>query len=163
MPGRDNFGICRPKLKAVTPAGNRATGPSRATLRGGRWPVQRFAPKNARQHPRGAETRPGFPRAGLKIVSPRSWRAELRGTIFDTIWASGDSARKCIIRRLFAGPAALGDQTLGVVRILDVLVTTIAARVTGDELVVEVDADPVGIGFDRQSTVSVCGRDRILR
>ena len=36
--------------------------------------------------------------------------------------------------------------------ILDVLVTTIAARATGDELVVEVDADPVGIGFDRQST-----------
>jgi hypothetical protein len=36
---------------------------------------------------------------------------------------------------LFAGTAALGDQTLGVVRILDVLVTTIAARVTGDELV----------------------------
>jgi hypothetical protein len=43
---------------------------------------------------------------------------------------------------LFPGTAALGDQTLGVVRILDVLVTTIAARVTGDELVVEVDADP---------------------
>ena len=48
------------------------------------------------------------------------------------------------------------------VRILDVLVTTIAARVTGDELVVEVDADPVGIGFDRQSAVSVCGGDGIL-
>src|SRR5262249_17391427 len=43
---------------------------------------------------------------------------------------------------LFAGSAALGDQTLGVVWILDVLVTTIAALVTGDELVVEVDADP---------------------
>lgn len=55
---------------------------------------------------------------------------------------------------LFAGTAALGDQTLGVIGILDVLVTTIAARVTGDELVVEVDADPVGIGFDRQSAVS---------
>src|SRR5580704_783152 len=63
---------------------------------------------------------------------------------------------------LFAGPAALGDQTLGVVRLLDVLVPTIAARVTGDELVVEVDADPVGIGFDRQSAVSECGGDGIL-
>ena len=63
---------------------------------------------------------------------------------------------------LFPGPAALGDQTLGVIRILDVLVPTIAARVTGDELVVEVDADPVGIGFDRQSAVSVCGGDGIL-
>jgi hypothetical protein len=28
------------------------------------------------------------------------------------------------------------------IRVLDVLMTTIAARVTGDELVVEVDADP---------------------
>ena len=63
---------------------------------------------------------------------------------------------------LFAGPAALGDQTLGVVRILDVLVPTIATRVTGDELIVEVDADPVGIGFDRQSAVSVWGGDGIL-
>src|SRR5271169_295401 len=42
------------------------------------------------------------------------------------------------------------------------LITTIAARVTGDELVVEVDADPVRIGFDRQSAVSVCGGDGIL-
>src|SRR5271166_3536737 len=48
---------------------------------------------------------------------------------------------------LLPGTAALGDQTLGVIRILDVLVTTIAARVTGDQLVVEVEADPVGIGF----------------
>jgi len=48
---------------------------------------------------------------------------------------------------LFAGTAALGDQTLGVVRLLDVLVTTVAARVTGDELVVEVDADPVRIAL----------------
>jgi hypothetical protein len=63
---------------------------------------------------------------------------------------------------LFPGTAALADQTLGVIRILDVLVTTIAARVTGDELVVEVDADPVGIGFDRQSAVSVWGEDGIL-
>ena len=70
--------------------------------------------------------------------------------------------RKCIIRRCSRSPAALGDQTLGVVRLLDVLVPTIAARVTGDELVVEVDADPVGIGFDRQSAVSVRGGDGIL-
>ena len=63
---------------------------------------------------------------------------------------------------LFPGTAALGDQSLGVIRVLDVLVTTITAGVTGDELVVEVDADPVGIGFDRQSAVSVCGGDGIL-
>ena len=63
---------------------------------------------------------------------------------------------------LKAWKAALGDQTLGVVRLLEVLVTIIAACVTSDELVVEVDADPVGIGFDRQSAVSVCGRDGIL-
>ena len=48
---------------------------------------------------------------------------------------------------LVAGTAALGDQALGVVRILDVLVATIAAQMTGNELVVEVDADPVGIGL----------------
>ena len=63
---------------------------------------------------------------------------------------------------LFPGPAALGNQPLGVIWILDVLVTTIAARVSGDELVVEVDADPVGIGFDRQSAVRVCGGHGIL-
>jgi hypothetical protein len=41
-------------------------------------------------------------------------------------------------------------------------VATIAAQMTGNELVVEVDADPVGIGFDRHSAVSVCGGDGIL-
>jgi hypothetical protein len=41
------------------------------------------------------------------------------------------------------------------------VVATIA-QMTGNELVVEVDADPIRIGFDRQSAVSVCGRDRIL-
>jgi len=49
-----------------------------------------------------------------------------------------------------------------VVGILDVLVTTIAAHMTGDELVVEVDADPVGIGFDCQPAVSVGGGHGIL-
>ena len=63
---------------------------------------------------------------------------------------------------LFAGTAALGDQTLGVIRILDVFMTTIPARMTGDELVVEVEADPIGIGFDGQTAVSVCGGYGIL-
>jgi hypothetical protein len=63
---------------------------------------------------------------------------------------------------LFPGTAALGDQPLGVIRFLDVLVTTIAACVTGDELVVDVEADPVGIGFDGHPAVSVCGGDGIL-
>ena len=58
---------------------------------------------------------------------------------------------------LFAGTAALGDQDFGVIRILDVFMTTIPARMTGDELVVEVEADPIGIGFDGQTAVSVCG------
>ena len=63
---------------------------------------------------------------------------------------------------LFARTAALGDQTLGVIRILDVFMTTISARMTSDELVVEVEADPIGIGFDGQTAVSVCGGDGIL-
>jgi hypothetical protein len=36
---------------------------------------------------------------------------------------------------LFPSAAALGDQTLGMIRVLDVLMTTIAAWVMGDELV----------------------------
>ena len=39
---------------------------------------------------------------------------------------------------------------------LDIFATTVAARVTGDEVVIErEDADPVRVGFDRQSAVSV--------
>jgi hypothetical protein len=71
-------------------------------------------------------------------------------------------ARKCIIRRYSRARAALGDQALGVIRILDVLVAAIAAQMMGNELVVEVDADPIRICLDRQSAVSVCGRDGIL-
>ena len=63
---------------------------------------------------------------------------------------------------LFAGATALSDQSFGVVRLLNVLVTAIAARMAGDELVIEVDADPVRIGFDRDAAVRVAGRDGIL-
>ena len=35
---------------------------------------------------------------------------------------------------LFSGPPSLGDQTLGVVWILNVLVSTIVTRMTGDQL-----------------------------
>src|SRR6202008_1203182 len=52
---------------------------------------------------------------------------------------------------LFAGTAALSNERLGVLRILDVLVTAIAALMTVDELGLEIDADKVGIGFNRQS------------
>jgi hypothetical protein len=60
---------------------------------------------------------------------------------------------------LFAGAAPLGNESLGVLRILDVLVTAIAALMTGGQLGVEVDADPVGIGFDGQLAVRVCARN----
>src|SRR5215471_4907940 len=63
---------------------------------------------------------------------------------------------------LFAGAAALGDQSFGVVWVFDVLVTAIAAGMAGDKLIVEVDADPVRIGFDRDAAVRVAGRDGIL-
>src|SRR6516164_3144001 len=63
---------------------------------------------------------------------------------------------------LFAGAAALGYQCLGVIWILDVLMTAIAAPMAGDELIVEVDADPVWIGFDRHAAMRVGGRDGIL-
>ena len=63
---------------------------------------------------------------------------------------------------LFTGAAALSHERLGMIFIFDVLVAAIAARMTGDELIVEVDADPVGIGFDRHATVCVGGRNGIL-
>ena len=63
---------------------------------------------------------------------------------------------------LLPGAAALGDQSFGVLGILDILVTAIAARVPGNELVVEIDADPVGIGFDRHPTMRIGGRDGIV-
>ena len=62
---------------------------------------------------------------------------------------------------LLSGPAALGDQPLGMLLILDVLVAQVAAVVAGDELSIEVDADTVGIGFDGQSPVRVGGGDGV--
>ena len=56
---------------------------------------------------------------------------------------------------LFAGTAALKHESLGVLRILDVLVTTVAAVMNGDEFGVEVDADTIRIGFDGQAAVRV--------
>ncbi len=46
---------------------------------------------------------------------------------------------------LFPGAVALGDESLGVIGVLDILVTAIAARMAGDELAIEIDADPVRI------------------
>ena len=63
---------------------------------------------------------------------------------------------------LFAGALALREQSFDVVGVFDVLVPTIVASVAGDELVVEVDANPVRIGFDRQSTVSIADGDGIM-
>jgi hypothetical protein len=46
-----------------------------------------------------------------------------------------------------------------VIRILNILVS---AAGDGQSVGVEVDTDPVGLSFDCQSAVSVCGRDWIL-
>src|SRR5262249_18260154 len=62
---------------------------------------------------------------------------------------------------LLSGSAAPGDQALGVLVILDVLVAGIAARMAGDELGIEVDADAVGVSFDGQSPVRVSGGDGV--
>jgi hypothetical protein len=58
---------------------------------------------------------------------------------------------------LFPGSHTLGEQGLGVLGILDVLVATIAALVAGDELGIEVDADAVGIGSSGGERI---GRER---
>jgi hypothetical protein len=63
---------------------------------------------------------------------------------------------------LFPGTHTLGEQALGVLGILDIQVTRVAAGVTGDELGVEVDCDAVGIEFDGQATVSVGAGDGIV-
>ena len=47
------------------------------------------------------------------------------------------------------------------IRILDVLVAVIAARMAGDQLVVMIEADPVGIGFQRQLSAGILGRHRV--
>jgi hypothetical protein len=57
--------------------------------------------------------------------------------------------------------AALGDQRLGVIRVFDILVSTIAARMAGDQLIVEVAADSGRIGFYGRAAMRVAGRDGI--
>src|ERR1700756_1303738 len=46
--------------------------------------------------------------------------------------------------------------------VFDVLMPAIVAAVAGDELVVEVDANAVRMGFDRQSAVSIADRHGIM-
>jgi hypothetical protein len=62
---------------------------------------------------------------------------------------------------LFAGAAALGEEDFGVIGILDVKMTAIAAGMARDELVVEVDADAVWLGFDGDAAVGAARRDGI--
>src|SRR5215831_13352154 len=74
----------------------------------------------------------------------------------------GREREKAQHQALFAGAPALRQQSLDMVGVFDVLVPTIVASVAGDELVVEVDANPVRISFDRQSTVSIADGDGIM-
>ena len=62
---------------------------------------------------------------------------------------------------LFAGAMVLGDQFPPVLLVLIVLVPAPAANVAGDQLVVEVDTDPVGPRFDRQFAVSIGAGDGV--
>ena len=62
---------------------------------------------------------------------------------------------------LAAGAHALGQQGLGMIRVLEVPVPVVAARMPGDEPVLAVDADPVGIGFQRQALGGVLGGHRV--
>src|SRR6516165_11994731 len=74
----------------------------------------------------------------------------------------GREPEKARNQALFAGAPALSEQTFGVVGVFDVLMPAIVAGVAGNELVVEVGANPVRIGFDRQSTVSIADGDGIM-
>jgi hypothetical protein len=56
----------------------------------------------------------------------------------------------------------MGKKGFGVVGILDVEMTAVAAGMAGDELIVEVDADAVWPGFDGDAAVGVARRDGIV-
>ena len=58
---------------------------------------------------------------------------------------------------LVGGLFALSDQLLGMIRVLDVLVPVIGSWMAGDELIVVIDADPVGIGFEGQPCSGMLG------
>ena len=60
-----------------------------------------------------------------------------------------------------AGVPALRDQRLGVVGIFTVEVALVGAEVAGDEFVVVVQADPVGVGFEGQRAAGEAGGARV--
>ena len=62
---------------------------------------------------------------------------------------------------LIAGPAALLEQGPRMIGVLEVLVTVVAADVAGDELVLMVEAQMIGIELEGQGGPGVFGGDRI--
>ena len=74
----------------------------------------------------------------------------------------GREREKARHQALFAGPPALSDQTFGMFRIFDVPMPVIVALVARDELAVEVDANAIRIGFDRQFAVSIADGHGIM-
>ena len=73
----------------------------------------------------------------------------------------GREAREAPEQLLAAGAPALVEQGSGMVGVLEVPVPVVAARMPGDEPVVAVDADPVGVGLQHQALGGMLGGHRV--
>ena len=73
----------------------------------------------------------------------------------------GERLKKRTQQPLFAGGASLREQRLRMVGILDVLMAVVAARMAGDELILMVDADPLGVGLEGHARAGIFGGHRI--
>jgi hypothetical protein len=62
---------------------------------------------------------------------------------------------------LKSGAVAKGKKTKGVIRVFEVRITIVAAGVGSDQLVVIINAEPIGKGFKRQSPRGITARHRI--
>ena len=73
----------------------------------------------------------------------------------------GGQSQKPPEQQLVSGLFPLLKQRLGMIGMFKILISVITAVMTGDELVLKVNAEPVGIGFEQQSCSCVFGRDGI--
>ena len=62
---------------------------------------------------------------------------------------------------VIAGFFALCEEGFGVIGVFDILEAIVASDVAGNERVPVVDAEPIGIGFERERLAGVVGRDRV--
>jgi hypothetical protein len=73
----------------------------------------------------------------------------------------GREGQKAQEELVIAGFFALRQEGLGMIGVFEIPMAVIAAGVAGDEVVVVVEAEPVGIGFQRQRLAGSGGRDGI--